>query len=243
MEDLAAREYIRQRIQPRPGDQFYLHLSDLMLAVRDLIPPNTARVLDFGCGGSPYRPLFEPCTYHRADLPGVDALDFEYGADSRLPAELSDYDCVLSSQVLEHVCSPLSYLSECYRVLRPGGHLILSTHGLYEDHGCPDDYWRWTVFGLRRLVEEAGFTIDTIRKLTTGPRAAVFFAERELYRLNFKRGGLYSHMLWYGMRIVRRTGARRRHEACDANFPHHRVVGTDENGHDMYIAIALTAHR
>ncbi len=243
MEDLAAQEYIRQRIQPRPGDQFYLHLSDLMLAVRDFIPAHSARVLDFGCGGSPYRPFFEPCTYHRADLAGVDALDFEYGADSRLPAEVSDYDCVLSSQVLEHVCSPLAYLSECYRVLRPGGHLILSTHGLYEDHGCPDDYWRWTVFGLRRLLEEAGFTIEKMRKLTTGPRAAVFFAERELHRLKFTRGGLYGQMLRYGMQSVRLTGARRRHKACDANFPHHRVVGADESGHDMYIAIALIARR
>jgi SAM-dependent methyltransferase len=243
MEDLAAREYIRQRVEPRPGDPFYLHLSDLVLAVRDLIPSGSSRVLDFGCGGSPYRPFFEPCTYHRADLAGADALDFQYGADSRLPAAASDYDCVLSSQVLEHVYSPSSYLSECYRVLRPGGRLILSTHGLFEDHSCPDDYWRWTAFGLRRLVEEAGFTIEKMKKLTTGPRAAVFFAERELYRLNFTRGGLYSQMLSYGTRFVRRTGARRRHEACDANFPHHRVVEAEENGHDIYIAIALTARR
>jgi 2-polyprenyl-3-methyl-5-hydroxy-6-metoxy-1,4-benzoquinol methylase len=136
-EDLAAQEYIRQRFEPRPGDPFYLHLSDLMLAVRDLIPSDTNRVLDFGCGGSPYRPFFEPCAYHRADLAGTDSLDFRFGADSRLPDEVSDYDCVLSSQVLEHVCSPFSYLSECYRVLRPGGRLILSTHGLFEDHSCP----------------------------------------------------------------------------------------------------------
>jgi SAM-dependent methyltransferase len=243
MQDLAAPEYIRERVQPKPGDPFYLHLSDLILAFKELLPSAAARVLDYGCGGSPYRSLFQPCTYHRADLAGDGALDFEYGADSRLPAALSDYDCVLSSQVLEHVSSPLLYLSECYRVLRPGGCLILSTHGLFEDHSCPDDFWRWTVFGLRRLVEEAGFTVEKMKKLTTGPRAAVFFAERELYRLQFTRGGLYSHMLWYGVRVVRRTGARRRHEACDANFPHHRVVEATESGHNIYVAIALAARR
>jgi hypothetical protein len=96
---------------------------------------------------------------------------------------------------------------------------------------------------LRRLIEEAGFSIEKIKKLTTGPRAAVFFAERELYRLKFTQGGLYSQMLWYGMRIFRGTGARRRHEACDANFPHHRVVDAYESGHDIYVAIALMARR
>src|SRR5215469_7977714 len=35
MEDLAAEEYLRQRIGPKPGDPLYLHLSDLLLAIRD----------------------------------------------------------------------------------------------------------------------------------------------------------------------------------------------------------------
>jgi hypothetical protein len=31
MQDLAAPKYIRERVQPKPGDPLYLHLSDLML--------------------------------------------------------------------------------------------------------------------------------------------------------------------------------------------------------------------
>jgi SAM-dependent methyltransferase len=236
-------EYVRQRISPRPGDPFYLHLSDLILGIKALIPENLTRVLDYGCGGSPYRRLFGACTYHRADLAGGQPLDFEYGADSRLPGELSGYDCVLSSQVLEHVLSPAMYLAECYRILKPGGSFLLSTHGLFEDHACPDDYWRWTTFGLRRLVEESGFEVDRILKLTTGPRAAIFVAERELYRLRFKGPGLYNHMLDYGARVVRFADARRIHAACDASFPQHRMAEANQIGHDMYIAIALMARR
>src|SRR6266478_5252476 len=116
MEHLTTTEYIRQRIEPKPGDPFYLVLSDLLMALINMIPPNVSRVLDFGCGGSPYRPLFRSCTYHRADLTGGRDLDFEYGPDSCLPDDISDYDCVLSSQVLEHVGSPSTYLAECYRV-------------------------------------------------------------------------------------------------------------------------------
>ena len=39
----------------------------------------------------------------------------------------NSYDVVLSSDVLEHVPEPLKYLSECYRILRDDGVLILTT--------------------------------------------------------------------------------------------------------------------
>lgn len=37
------------------------------------------------------------------------------------------YDVVLSADVLEHVTEPLKYLKECYRILKDGGILILTT--------------------------------------------------------------------------------------------------------------------
>ena len=272
MQGLATEGYIRERIEPAPGDPAYLHLTDLLLGLKTLMPSNITRILDYGCGGSPYRSLFGSCTYHRADLAGDFPVDFKYGPDSRLPAELADYDCVLSTQVLEHVLSPTAYLAEAYRVLRPGGHLLLSTHGLFEDHFCPYDYWRWTVYGLRKLVEETGFKIDRILKLTTGPRAAMFLAERELFtwgfkdpaRLRFKGPGsilssiltlfqfslssrgrehFYTHMLHYAMRVVQFMDAKRRHDACDASFPRYRMADPGEPDHDMYIAVAVLAHR
>src|ERR1700722_12991668 len=93
-EILNADEYIRQRVEPRPGDPAYLCLSDLLIALKGLIPTGAARVLDFGCGGSPYRNLFTLCqTYHRADLSG-ERLDFEFTDDARLPDQVSgSYDC------------------------------------------------------------------------------------------------------------------------------------------------------
>src|SRR5262249_6172399 len=160
--------YLKERLTPQPGDVLFLHLSDLLIALKALIPTHVSMVLDYGCGGSPYRPLFGSCTYHRADLSGGNNLDFEYGADSKLPSEVSGYDCVLSTQVLEHVEDPETYLRECYRALRPGGRLVLTTHGLFEDHACPYDYWRWTAYELKRLVENSGLKIEAVKKLTTG---------------------------------------------------------------------------
>jgi hypothetical protein len=97
--------YARQRLHPRPGDHLYLHLSDLLMGLRDIIPLDAESVLDFGCGASPYRTLFGRCTtYHRADLAGREQnLDFEFTPDAQLPEQIGRYDCVLSTQVLEHV--------------------------------------------------------------------------------------------------------------------------------------------
>jgi SAM-dependent methyltransferase len=240
--DLSEGEYIRQRLHPQPGDPLYLVLSDLLIAIK-VLRPSVSKMIDYGCGGSPYRSLFADCTYHRADLAGGRDLDFEYGADAKLPSHVSGYDCVLSTQVLEHVDDPEAYLNECYRILLPGGHLILTTHGLFEDHACPQDYWRWTAYGLKRLVEGAGFRVDVTKKLTTGPRCVVFLAEREFGRLRFGKGSLYGKLLSLGIRSVERLGSRRRHEASDNSFSHCRVVDFEEAGHDMYVVIALHAFR
>jgi SAM-dependent methyltransferase len=241
--DLGRSEYLRERADPRPGDQFYLHLSDLLIAIKAFKRENVRRILDYGSGGSPYRSLFGDCIYHRADLIGGENLDFSYGTDALLPPDASNYDCVLSTQVLEHVEDPDEYLRECHRILRPGGRLILTTHGLFEDHGCPYDYWRWTVYGLRRLVERAGFEVAAAKKLTTGPRCAVFLAERELWRLRAGSAGRYGALFALGLRAVQRLGARRRHTWSDASFPGHRVVDLGEAGHDSYVAIAMLARR
>ena len=243
MADLADQEYIRQRIAPRPGDPDYLVLSDLLLAIKDLVPGKATRVLDYGCGGSPYRPLFNSTVYHRADLAGGADLDMQYGADALLPTTSSYYECILSSQVLEHVESPQAYLAECHRVLHSGGNLLLSTHGIFQDHDCPADYWRWTASGLRKLVESAGFRVRRVKKVTTGPRAAIYLLEREQWRLKFSGAGPYGQVLSQVARLIWRTNSARRHQVCDASFPSHRVADSNEAGHDTYICLALEAER
>jgi SAM-dependent methyltransferase len=122
--------------------------------------PRRGRVLDYGCADVPYRRFFPPdAAYVAADLPGNPHASVEISADGSIPCEDESFDVVLSTQVLEHVSDPGLYLSECHRVLRPGGRLLLSTHGMMLYHPDPVDYWRWTCAGLRRVVEEAGLRV------------------------------------------------------------------------------------
>jgi SAM-dependent methyltransferase len=115
--------------------------------------------LDYGCGAMPYRWLFAHClSYIGADFQSNPNADVVYEPGGPLPLGDGSVDAVLSTQVLEHVRDPGSYLRECRRVLRPGGRLLLSTHGFYMWHG-PGDWRRWTHEGLIYEVESAGFQV------------------------------------------------------------------------------------
>lgn len=58
---------------------------------------------------------------------GISHAGFVQGDAVRLPFRDGSFDLVFSHSVIEHVASATGYLSECRRVLRPGGALYLST--------------------------------------------------------------------------------------------------------------------
>ena len=122
--------------------------------------PDGGRVLDYGCADVPYRHFFPRAgDYVAADLPGNPHATAVIAPDGTLPLSDDSVDAVISTQVLEHVADPALYLRECHRVLRPGGRMLLSTHGLMVYHPDPVDYWRWTCAGLQRAVSDAHFEI------------------------------------------------------------------------------------
>jgi len=118
------------------------------------------RLLDFGCADQPYRGLLPSgVVYVGADIAGNPSADVELTEAGGLPLDDASFDAVLSTQVLEHVLDPRVYVSECFRVLRPGGRLLLSTHGTMVLHRDPIDLWRWTSDGLRVQLERSGLEI------------------------------------------------------------------------------------
>jgi SAM-dependent methyltransferase len=156
-----AREHLRT---PHRGHPLAYIIRELRAAyaalVHELDLPDGSRVVDYGCADLPYRDLFGPrLSYIGADLPGNPDAGIEIRPDGTLPIPDGDVDAVVSSQVLEHVADPALYLSECERVLRPGGKLLLSTHGIMVYHRDPVDYWRWTGEGLQRIVAQAGLRV------------------------------------------------------------------------------------
>lgn len=168
-----------ERLYPPRSSRVYWVLTRLREEIEAIaadlvtIEPNPRPLLiDFGCGDAPYRTFFErsAARYVACDLAGNPAAECILETPGVLPIGTGEADVVLSTQVLEHVVDPAGYLGECARVLRPGGRLVLSTHGVWRYHPDPLDLWRWTSAGLRKIVEDAGFSVLTFRGIL-GPAA------------------------------------------------------------------------
>ena len=66
-------------------------------------------------------------------------------------------DLVLCTEVLEHTKDPAFVIKELYRIAKQGGIVILTTPFVWPVHEAPNDYYRFTNFGLVHLLHQAGF--------------------------------------------------------------------------------------
>jgi SAM-dependent methyltransferase len=141
----------RRGRRPRFTDAYYLHYSALVLSLaraRDRYVKERVAVLDVGCGHMPYYPLFANIA---TDYVGTDVTPdagprIRYVCPvERLSVPDASFDLVICTQVLEHVRRPEEALAEIGRVLRPGGHAFISTHGVWPFHPYP---------GLEALFED-----------------------------------------------------------------------------------------
>lgn len=76
----------------------------------------------------------------------MDAQDITFDDES--------FDVVVAIEVFEHLSDPTQAASEVYRVLRPGGHALISVPFLFRIHGDPHDFQRFTSSGLETLFQQ-----------------------------------------------------------------------------------------
>lgn len=238
-------KYLRERLEPLVGDKMYLHLSDLRIAMKRAETDDFIRILDFGCGGSPYRSLFPNAEYVRADIegtPNIDVVIDTSSNESSLPIGDESFDIILSSQVLEHVSRPEAYLQECWRLLRPNGRLILTTHGFFEDHGCPFDFFRWTSDGLRSVLIGGGFSVSEVWKLTTGMRAMFFLLEQSASQIPTK--GILG-LLFRPLKYLLLSRPWIWHKYCDKYLSANRFVlcGPGKENNTVYVGVGAIANK
>jgi SAM-dependent methyltransferase len=159
------------RTAPKRSNRVYNHLTLLFSKMQEIVSsdelPSGEKLLDYGCADKPYEELFKQKFAHHigADLRGNEKASVEIKPNGDLPCNDAGFDCVLSSQVLEHVPDPGQYLRESFRVLKAGGSLIVSTHGIWPYHPDPTDFWRWTIDGLQREIRLAGFEVVRVKSV------------------------------------------------------------------------------
>ena len=122
------------------------------------VPCEVPTILDIGCGHRPYSDLFEKSNYIGLDHGTDDTSPDVVGDGMRLPICSGAVDIVFSTQVIEHVPNPGLMIRECYRVLKPGGYLILTGPFYWPLHEEPFDFHRFTKYGFAHYLSEAGFS-------------------------------------------------------------------------------------
>lgn len=109
--------------------------------------------LDIGSGGSLYG--YNRFFSNRTTVDIDPARNPEIIGDiHNLPFKDEEFDVVLCVEVLEHVLEPKKAIQEMNRVLKKGGTLVLTTRFVYPIHDAPNDYWRFTKYGLKELFKE-----------------------------------------------------------------------------------------
>jgi ubiquinone/menaquinone biosynthesis C-methylase UbiE len=200
-----ASQHARARVRglmPVEGDLGFRRRCETIVEFLDAQPGEL--ILDCGCGyGFTLRVLRELTA---ARLIGLDlqrarveharerlgaACAFVQGSALRLPFADASFDKAVSSEVLEHLPDDRAALAELYRVLRPGGTLVVTVPSARYPFGWdPINYllerttgrhiggertfsgiWYghrrlYTTERLRELIERAGFAVEEVRGLT-----------------------------------------------------------------------------
>jgi SAM-dependent methyltransferase len=155
------KDRLRSRLRVNPSR---VRLEAFVARAAASVPPG-GDVLDAGSGEGMYRHHFTHTSYESADFLQVDKqyAQVDYVCDLRsIPVPDERYDLVLLTQVLEHLPEPRDVLLELRRVLKPAGRLWLSTPLYFEEHEQPYDFYRYTQFGLRHLLTEAGLAVEEL---------------------------------------------------------------------------------
>lgn len=143
-------------------------VSSLRIATSHIT--SAGNVLDVGCGTSPYRHMLPSGSrYTGIDIEtGLGKPDIVIQPDKPWPVSNAYFDTVLCTQVLEHAEDQNLLLSEIRRVLKPGGLLVLSVPFIYNEHGMPWDYRRFTIGGLAKVLSVDYDVIHTGRSCKAG---------------------------------------------------------------------------
>jgi SAM-dependent methyltransferase len=145
----------RGRLRPSLTDPSWLVLSkrrEVFTQWLGRFDHSNAIVLDVGGRIQPYRSLINgrPSRYVAVDLRLTPLVDI-VGNAAQLPLRSDCFDLVFCTQMLEYALDPRQVIAEIYRVLKPGGYLLLSAPAVHPQDSDRDS-WRFLPGALHELL-------------------------------------------------------------------------------------------
>ncbi len=112
------------------------------------------------------------CSIRYADLyregDNILKVDFE----EKFDIDSASFDTVILMNVAEHVFNFKNLFSESHRILRNNGEIVGVVPFLYQVHGVPNDYFRYTIDSLHILLSNSGFADVVVYPIGCGPFTA-----------------------------------------------------------------------
>ncbi|MHB8502238.1 MAG: class I SAM-dependent methyltransferase [Candidatus Acidiferrales bacterium] len=159
-------------------------------------------LLDVGCGNGSFLATMRSLGWNvkgvEPDIRSASIAREEFGLsvtagtleDARFPPD--SFDCITAHQTIEHMHAPVVFLQESFRILKPGGKLVVTTPSLPSlGHRLFGRCWRglepprhlylFSPRALGKLVERMRFRVEIIR---TTARSAweIWYASRLIHR-------------------------------------------------------------
>lgn len=161
---------IKYEFNPNIFYSGYLLRKKLLLAVDKYAHYMNGKMIDFGCGSKPYKSLFNVKEYIGVDFNGEghshenEQIDVFYDGHT-LPFPDNFFDSVFSTEVFEHVFNLEEIIPEIKRVMKPGARILVTCPFAIPEHEQPNDYARYSSFGLKHLFEKNNFKVIEYEKV------------------------------------------------------------------------------
>jgi SAM-dependent methyltransferase len=125
---------------------------------------------------------------HSFTTAGIDeayGIDLVFDAQKPWPIEDASYEAVFFINLLEHLYGYQNAVSESYRVLKQGGKVVGVVPFMFNVHGSPNDYFRYTKSALEQIFKDAGYSEVSVEELGTGAFSVIYHCLMSFIRWNW----------------------------------------------------------
>jgi SAM-dependent methyltransferase len=168
-----------------PSLQRYKHYRSLFSLV-----PEDEMIVNLGSG-----PIGIPSSRKIINLDSYGYRNVDVLADiQHTPLKDNSFGGVINIAVLEHTENPQLVVKEIRRILKPGGYAYIVVPFVFPFHSAPDDYYRWTEKGVKRLFRD----FEEVKMgIFSGPTSALLLVLHEWLSLFFSFQSRYLYqILW-----------------------------------------------